>query len=375
MVYAGLVAWDSGGAALLEELLKVDLGSFVPVTAQLGEQIKHLIARGALAPGEQLPSVRDLAARLGINRNTVAKLIEDLEREGFVRTHRGKGIYVADLPPVRRRGPDVSEFLEATLAQAEALGLGPQALAVALLARAQDAPSLASTTPGFSAGEAAAALEVVAPPAPPPPGPVVRSRPRLLLVECNQPQLDLFRSDVEDLLAVDVDAVLIDDLKRWRLRSTGANHLRPDLCRAAITTFHHTHEVTSLLAGSGLRLVPILSEVHPETLRRLAALPPGTVVGVACVNWPGAGGLRAALENAGLRQLQVIQASIAVQPSLKSMFERARVVVCSSRAFLELEAYAREHGHGRVELWVEDRRLDPGSLLDLARELSLPLHT
>ncbi|MGE5590294.1 MAG: hypothetical protein ACM3ZA_06720, partial [Bacillota bacterium] len=196
---------------------------------------------------------------------------------------------------------------------------------------------------------------------------------RLLLLECNQPQLDLFRRDIEQLLAADVDAVLMEDVRQWRIRPEGPARLRPDLYRAAVTTFHHAHEATSLLAGTGLRVVPVLSEVHPGTLRRLAALPPGTVVGVACANWPGAGSLRAALENAGLRQLQVIQASTAVQPSLKSMFERAHVVVCSGRAFPELETYARDHGYGQVELWVEDRRLDAGALLDLARELSLPL--
>lgn len=365
---------------MLEQCLRVDLHSFVPVTTQLGEQIKHLIAQRVLKPGDQLPSVRDLAASLGINRNTVAKAVEDLERAGYLRAHRGKGIYVADRPPSSLRDSQMVDFLDDTLRKADLLGLEPESLAVALLARAHRPQGLpaASASP-LVAAEAAPALDVAPPP------PVMATLPvshvmatppagraaRLLLVECNQPQLEQFRQDLQEALSVGVETLLIDDLKRLIAKPYEARRLaRFD---AAVTTFYHAQEVASLLAAYSVRVVPVLAEIHPRTLQRLASLPAGSVVGVACVNWSGAGSLRAGIENAGLRHLQAIQGCTAVPPSLKSMFERARVVVCSSLALPELETYKDEHGFGQVEFWVEDRRLDPRSLAELGRELAWPL--
>lgn len=345
---------------MLEEAIRLDPESFIPINAQLGEQIKRLIAQGTLEPGEQLPSVRDLAARLGVNRNTLGKVIEDLERQGYLRTRRGKGVYVVDHPP-GETGADLGPFLAETLAAAQARGLDLQALIVALAARAQQ---------GFGGAEAAPAQPAAR-------VPLRRvseaEQPRVLLVECNQPQLDQFRDDLLEALPVQVDTVLIDDLKRWLVHPDDPGGLRLADYRAAVTTFYHHQEVSSLLTRSGLRVAPVLAEVHPGTLRRLAALPPGTVVGVTCVNWSGAGNLRAALENAGLRQLQIIQGCTTVPQSLKAVFDRARVVLSSGIAAADLEAYREEHGLRNVDLWVEDRRLDPRGLAELAGELNLPL--
>ena len=82
--------------------LYVDDRSPVPVYAQLSERILGAIARGDLSPGEQLPSVRDVAARLGINPNTVNRAYAELERVGTVETRRGRGTFVARRTDARR---------------------------------------------------------------------------------------------------------------------------------------------------------------------------------------------------------------------------------------------------------------------------------
>ncbi|MHB9144617.1 MAG: GntR family transcriptional regulator [Symbiobacteriia bacterium] len=364
---------------MLDQLIRLDLNSFVPVTAQLAEQVRQLIRQGTLEPGWQLPSVRDLAASLGINRNTLAKAIEDLEREGYLRTHRGKGVYVVDQPPLDTHGAGTAQFLDQTLRAAKAKGLGLEGLLISLLARAGGGSLSAEETDlagGDSAGadaiEAEAELAATGVAAPTERAYPSKTRLRVLLVECNEPQLQQFTQDLCEALPVDVDAILIEDLKRRLLPSSPAA-LQFGQYRAAVTTYYHYHEVSSLLAGPGLRLTPVLAEVRPATLRHLAGLPQGTVVGVACANWSGASNLRAALENAGLRHLQVIQGCTTVPQSLKTMFDRARVVVCSGIAAADLETYRREHGVGQVPIWLEDRRLDPRGLVELARELGLRL--
>jgi GntR family transcriptional regulator len=77
-------------------LLDLDPESPTPLYQQIVEQVRGLVAVGALRVGDQLPTVRDLAIRARINRNTAARAIQQLEHEGLVRTRVGQGTFVAD---------------------------------------------------------------------------------------------------------------------------------------------------------------------------------------------------------------------------------------------------------------------------------------
>ncbi|GAA0370361.1 GntR family transcriptional regulator [Bacillus horti] len=69
-----------------------------PIYTQLANQIIEGIATGRLAPAEELPSVRSLAADLGINLHTVNKAYNYLKQEGFLQVHRQKGAIVSPTP-------------------------------------------------------------------------------------------------------------------------------------------------------------------------------------------------------------------------------------------------------------------------------------
>lgn len=77
-------------------LFHVNPSSGVPIYLQIEAQIKNAIAAGALKREQALPSVRKLAADLGINPNTVARAYQNLEREGVISTVPGGGTFVAD---------------------------------------------------------------------------------------------------------------------------------------------------------------------------------------------------------------------------------------------------------------------------------------
>ena len=77
-------------------MIRVDASSFVPIYEQIKAGIRGRIARDALKPGEALPSIRDLAAELIVNPNTVARAYRELEHEGVITTRQGKGCFVAD---------------------------------------------------------------------------------------------------------------------------------------------------------------------------------------------------------------------------------------------------------------------------------------
>ncbi len=80
--------------------LTLDLDSGVPVYRQIIEEVRLLVARGALRDGDELPSVRRLGAQIGVNLNTVAKAYRVLADEGLVELRHGSGarVRVADAP-------------------------------------------------------------------------------------------------------------------------------------------------------------------------------------------------------------------------------------------------------------------------------------
>ena len=90
----------------MPERFQIDRASPLPVYVQLAEQIRLLIHRGALGPGDPLPTVRELAVALGLNANTVTRVYRDLQQEGLLRLERGLGTSVA---PRQQRGPTLAD--------------------------------------------------------------------------------------------------------------------------------------------------------------------------------------------------------------------------------------------------------------------------
>jgi GntR family transcriptional regulator len=75
---------------------KLDLKSGVPFHRQIVDQIRYGIASDRLMPGEQLPTVRELAVHLQVNPNTVRKAYSELEILGILDTQQGTGTFVSD---------------------------------------------------------------------------------------------------------------------------------------------------------------------------------------------------------------------------------------------------------------------------------------
>ncbi len=78
-------------------LLQIDHHSGQPIYRQVIEQIRRQILAGQVRAGEQLPSVRELAAQLHVNPMTVSKAYSLLEMEGLLERRRGVGLFVAGL--------------------------------------------------------------------------------------------------------------------------------------------------------------------------------------------------------------------------------------------------------------------------------------
>jgi GntR family transcriptional regulator len=106
--------------------LSIDPDSSVPIYIQIEDSIHSLIAAGQIQPGEQLPTIRELAADIRVNLNTVARAYFELDREGVISTQRGKGTFVSGVPDQKqiekKRQKLLYSIIESALKEASNLG-------------------------------------------------------------------------------------------------------------------------------------------------------------------------------------------------------------------------------------------------------------
>lgn len=79
------------------ELFALDESSSLPIWVQLKNRFIYLITSGYYLPGDQLPTVRGLAAEVEINYNTVSKVYQSLEEDGYIQSKRRQGAFVGDV--------------------------------------------------------------------------------------------------------------------------------------------------------------------------------------------------------------------------------------------------------------------------------------
>lgn len=130
--------------------IRIERKSPLPIHVQLDAQLRQLVAAGILGPGMRLPAVRQMAASLGVNRNTVQRVYQALERAGILETRSGKGTLVATTAGARANRDVAHRRLRSLVREILGLGFDPaevvtvvQAEAIRLeIERAQQAEGL-----------------------------------------------------------------------------------------------------------------------------------------------------------------------------------------------------------------------------------------
>jgi GntR family transcriptional regulator len=114
-----------------EPLFIVHASSGVPIYRQLVDQVETLVAGGRLRPGDVVPSVRQVAAALGVNPMTVSKAWSRLEANGMLDRDRGRGMVVAarrEAVSLADRRVEVQPLVDRAVTHALHLGLAPAQL-------------------------------------------------------------------------------------------------------------------------------------------------------------------------------------------------------------------------------------------------------
>lgn len=266
-----------------------------PIGLQLKQQIKWLIASAHLRPGDLLPSVRDLSATLGIARNTINAVYDELRDEGLLTMGRGRGTEVADTERVRllSRLTILLSLLDQSFAAAAGQGFSPQEIAEAAQVRAQ---LLAARGPETEA---------------------------ITLVECGDHEVDFY---IDQIRALTGRPVRFLDLDSFRRNPALAGNF-------FVTSCFHTDlreltgpEADVAFMGSGPDLKVIL---------QVAQLPPCSVVGFVGLSTSTAGWMKQTVVSAGVAGLELEAVGVR-DPAVDGLLARADAVYAAPSVYEEV---------------------------------------
>ena len=105
--------------------MTIDEDSGIPIWLQLRNRLIYLITSGVFAPGDKLPTMRQLAVDLGINYNTVSRVYQDIERDGYIISQRGRGTFAHDgyLQQEQAAGGAAESLADSFILQCRELGV------------------------------------------------------------------------------------------------------------------------------------------------------------------------------------------------------------------------------------------------------------
>ena len=297
------------------------------VKEQIKSQLRSLIARGEYRPGQALPSSRDLALTLGVNRNTAWAAYRELSEEGLLTSGRGAGTFVnKDLEP--KETAAMEDLIRNLFSRAGEMGFSMEEVCDHCLGLA-------------------ARLEAD-----------IKSA-RVLVVECN---LETGREIAASLLrelGITAGVRLIQDVEQ---NPEQALELVREM-DLIVCGFNHLAEFRAALPRCPVESVGVILAPDLKALNRMQAMPRGSRVGITCVNQRSSETLCKNLPMAGGSTLTKIWAGQDAPDKLGEMLASCRVIFATHpvyRRVVEMAVSAQEVV--RLEI-----KLDPGGV-ELVRE-------
>lgn len=276
--------------------VRIEPNSPLPIHIQLKEQIKFLILDGELEAGTRLPTTRQLAGFLRINRNTVLKAYQELVREGLIECRQGRGcVVVEQLRDVTQLvSPRLLAIIDNAIEQAGELGVSPDHFATLAYARAKQRQD-------------------------------VQVRWRLIFVECAARISATFAQAIQERLNAEVTPVVLADLQQ----PTAVVETQIREAHLVVTTFFHLQEVKKLLARAKKRVIGLGLKPHLERLVQITAIPQGTPTAMICVSDCSAQNMKRSLENGGIANLDASACGVEDRQKLIETLAGRSVVIVS----------------------------------------------
>jgi DNA-binding transcriptional regulator YhcF (GntR family) len=315
-------------AAEQRHALDVERDSDVPISTQIYWQLAYQIDSGRLLPGMRLPPVRELGAALRVNPNTIRAVYRRLADAGYVSSRHGAGTRVADRPPQRRGAEALAGIVAEMLRRAAQAGFSPDEVASAAFAAATERRR---------------------------PGPLVR----VLFTECTQADASYDAERIEEAFpgAIEAEWSLLDDLPE----RTSRYHY--DI---VATTAFHADEAQALVAGRVPVVAMLAGPGFIDLIHEVAALPPGSRVGLVCASGRGVENIAETLQLSGTSGVEILSATTDVPGDLE-LVDRTADLILLSREAIELGLEDRFGRPERVRAWTYE--FDPSGLELLRRSI------
>ena len=315
-------------ASAAERGLDVERESDVPISTQIYWQLAYQIESGRLQPGVRLAPVRELGAALRVNPNTIRAVYRRLADNNYVLSRHGAGTVVSDRNVHRRRPEALGGIVSEMLRRAAQAGFTPDEVAAAAYAAASE-----------------------------------RKRPgqqvRVLFAECTTADAgyDAERLNREFAGSIEAEGTLLDELPE-RL-----DRFHYDL--VATTTFH-ADEAQALVGGRVPVVAMLVGPGYVELVHEIAALSPGTRVGVVCASDRGTENIRETLSIAGTHGVELLSATINDAERLAEIDRTADLILMSREALAE-GLDRRLQRPERIRQWTYE--FDPAGLEILRRAI------
>ena len=293
------------------------------IKEQIRRMIRARIDSGQLEPGRALPSAKDLAMLLDVNRNTVAQAYKDLEAEGVLKVIKGSGAYV-DRVENKEVIRELDRIFDEALNKAEDLGVDIERAVDHWLDRILAAGADVSTN-------------------------------KILVVECNHEVIDDLSQRLEQSLGVKTEGVLIQTLEQAGDRA--AAYLEGvDL---VVCGFNHVEDFNKVFPVCPLDLVAVMLKPNIRIMNELLKLPAGSRVGYTCANQRSTETLFQSLPFSGGSSLIKVRVGLDDPKGLEQMTADCEVIFATHYVYDRVKVLAGDKARVvKVDLGIEESNID-----------------
>lgn len=268
----------------------------IPLYIQAKKYIEKNIEQGNWPVGFKLPSERDLAKNMNVSRKTISMAYKELESDGLLSSHQGRGTFVVTRP-AKQRDSSIAQLTEA-IDQCIDMALSNEMTLDDFLTLCN------KRTKEYA--EKVRKLNVI-------------------FVECNKEQLDYFCKELEFGAGVHINPILLQDFKK------NINEIieKIDTFDFLITTLFHIDEVKSLVKDKDIKIIPIALNPQLESIIKIARIEKDKSVGILAISSNFAHKVERAISQAGLSFKNIILSTTKVAEEIENFVNSVDVVIVS----------------------------------------------
>lgn len=306
--------------------LNIDKNLPVSIKDQLKKQIRGMIQSGVLTSGHSLPSSADLSRILSINKNTVAAVYSELCAEGFLKSNRGAGTFVAEGLKLRSTA-DLRMLFDEAFIQAKKMGYSSDEITDQFFNTLAHQPRYDKKT--------------------------------ILLVWCNQYTIEELSQTLESTLDVRTKGLLVQDIDQ-----------NPDIIREllkdidlVVTSVNYIERILPYVEEANVDAACIMLTPVTRILNELIKVPSGTKIGFTCVNKLAAESACKCVHLSGNITLNTIWAGADDHERLKEMLSQCEVIFATHHVY---DQVVKAVDKDKRVVWVDASI--PETSIDLIRE-------